>query len=165
MALIVESGIIVAGANAYASIASADSYHADRGNAWTGTTAQKTAALLAATAYLDGKYRNRWKGARVQPLVQLLEWPRAGVQVEGFAGFLYPYTTIPPEIVAATCELALRALTAPLAPDIAPGDRLVRKKIDVIEKEFAPSDFQTSYPVVDQLISRYLKSGNDAVRG
>lgn len=170
----VETGAIVSGANSYASIADADAYHAERGGAWTGTDAQKTAALLKATAYLDGKYRSRWKGYRVQPVTQALEWPRSSVEFDGYsfrnsyravASNYYPTNVIPPEIVAATCELAVRALAGPLAPDIAPGDRLVKKKIDVIEKEFAPGDFQTSYPVVEQLISRFLRSGNDAVRG
>lgn len=162
MPLTVETGAITPGANAYVSIAGADAYHADRGGTWTGTTAQKTAAILAATAYLDGKYRRRLKGVRRSPLQQSLEWPRLGVSVEGV---LFPSDTIPAEIVAATCELALRSLSAPLAPDVAPGDRIVKKKIDVIEKEFQPGDFQTSYPVVEQLIGRFLQSGNDAVRG
>lgn len=173
MALTVETGAVVAGANSYASIETADAYHADRGGAWAGTTAQKTAALINATAYLDGKYRRRWKGYRVQPINQSLEWPRATVSIDGvYLGHgndsefsYYPTDQVPPEIVAATCELALRALSGALAPDIAPGDRLIKKKIDVIEKEFAPGDFQTSYPAVEQIISRFLKGGNDAMRG
>lgn len=167
MPLTVETGEIVAGANSYVEIATCDAYHADRGNAWSGTTAQKTAAILKATAYLDGKYRARWRGERITYL-QSLEWPRVATAPDFVGTFTPGYfdgAPIPVGIIHATCELALRALAGPLAPDIAPGDRLVKKKIDVIEKEFAPGDFQTSYPVVDQLISRFLKSGNDAVRG
>lgn len=164
MALIVETGAIVEGANSYAAIADADAYHAERLNTeWTAaSTAQKTAALLNATVYLDGKYRNRWQGSRITVL-QPLEWPRYGVTVG--VGYLVAATTIPDAIKYATCELALRALSSPLAPDVAPSARVKRKKIDVIETEYVTGDFQTSYPVVDQLVSRYLRSGNDAVRG
>lgn len=165
MPLIVETGYIVAGANSYASIADADAYHSDRLNtAWAAaTTAQKTATLLKATAYLDGKYHRRWIGVRIYSQ-QPLDWPRA-IATPEFEGIFSGGVALPTEIVNATCELALRALSAPLAADVAPGDRLVRKKIDVIEKEFAPGDYQTSYPVVDQILNRLLLSGNDAVRG
>lgn len=165
MGITTETGSgTTSGANSYAAIADADAYHSDRLNtAWaTATEAQKTAALINATAYLDGKYRNRWIGQRVTSL-QPLEWPRYGVTVG--VGYLVSTTTIPDEIKYATCELALRALSSPLAPDVAPSARVKRKKIDVIETEYVTGDFQTSYPVVDQLVSRYLRSGNDAVRG
>jgi hypothetical protein len=177
MPLTIETGGITPGANAYADASLADPYHLDRGNAAWGsaTNGQKSAALINATAYLDGKYRNRFKGVRVQPVVQPLEWPRTGVDiVDGhrggaFSGYTYysnyPSNIIPPEVIAATCELALRALGGPLAADIAPGDRIAKEKVDIIETTFAPGDFTTTYQVVDQLVSRFLRSRNDAVRG
>lgn len=177
MALTVESGTGAAGGNSYAAIATADTYHSDRGNsAWAAaTTAAKTAALLNATAYLDGKYRHRWKGGRVNPVTQPLEWPRLGVNVESAVGGTplsrtnyysnYLSDTVPQEVIAATCELALRALTAPLAADITPRDRVKRKKIDVIETEYDTRSFATTYQVVDQLVSRFLKNPSEAVRG
>lgn len=173
MALTVELGNITAGANSYVAIADADAYHSDRLNAaWTAaSTAQKTAALINATAYLDGKYRKRWQGVRISSL-QPLEWPRvlASPALSSiYDGFVTIHetlsTVVPEEIKSATCELALRALSSPLAPDVAPSARVKRKKVDVIETEYVTGDFQTSYPVVDQLVSRYLRSGNDAVRG
>ena len=54
MALIVEDGSGLSGANSYASTAQADTYASDRGlTAWTGDTATKEAALIRATDYLE----------------------------------------------------------------------------------------------------------------
>ena len=177
MALLVETGAIIAGANAYADTSAADPYHLDRGNSAWGAAAseQKTAALINATAYLDGKYRLRFKGNRVQPVLQPLEWPRIGVDVvigvqgSAFTGHAYysnfPSNQIPPEIIMATCELALRALVGPLAADIAPTDRKVSEKVDVVETTYTAKDFTVTYQVVDQLVSRFLRNQNDLVRG
>lgn len=161
MPLTVETGAIVAGANSYVTVAE---FKAHVGSIATpaGTDTEIERWGILATRYMDGKYRFRLKGQRVLA-TQPLEFPRVGVDL-GFGRFLAS-NVVPQEWKDATCELMLRVAAGPLAPDVAPGDRLVKKKIDVIEKEFAPGDFQTSYPVVDQLISRYLKSGNDAVRG
>lgn len=177
MALVIENGTCVAGANSYVDIPTADTYHSDRGNAAWGAASdqQKTAALLAATAYIDGRYRMRWKGARVQPVFQPLEWPRLAVNMQSavmgtaFTGHNY-YSNylsnkVPPEVVYATCEAALRALTAPLAADIQPQDRLVREKLGPIESEWKPNDFTVTYQVIDQLLARFLKGQGDAMRG
>jgi hypothetical protein len=182
VALTVETGAIVTGAESYISAADATTYHTARGNTlWTGTDAVKEAALRRAAAYLDGHYRKRWKGQKVYPLTQAMEWPRAGVKVvdeqiyydvppsfydSEYSGFL-AITTIPQRLKDAQCELALRALSGDLAADATAGVK--REKIDVIETEYfagtAPG--QVAYPLVDQLLSDFLKpSGStDVVRG
>lgn len=175
MALVQETGTGVAGSNSYVTAAEV--------KAFIGTIALPAAtdseierAAILATRYLDGKYRDRWKGTRTVPTIQPLEWPRLAVNVgTGYipgqyvvdrqALYYYPSSQIPQEIKDATCELALRALIAPLAADIAATDRVKRKKIDVLETEYVTGNFQPSYPAVDQLISRFLRSGNDAIRG
>jgi hypothetical protein len=170
MALVIETGAIVAGAESYVSAADATTYHTARGNTlWTGTDAVKEAALRKATTYLDGKYRNRWKGYKVRPVpqdgvtTQALEWPRYDVVI---SDYIFPYDEIPQRLKDACCELALRALSAPLADDITAGVK--RERVDVIETEYfqgaAPG---TTYQIVDQLLSDYLKpSGSaDLLRG
>lgn len=169
--LTVETGSIVSGANSYVSAADATDYHTARGNsAWTGTDAVKEAALLKAAAYLDGHYRNRWKGCKVRPVpsdglaTQLMEWPRDYVEV---SGYLFPFDDIPQRLKDAQCELALIALSADLAPNISAG--IKREKVDVLETEyFAGSPAGTTvYTAVNNLLSDLLKSTNscDAVRG
>ena len=174
MSLTVETGAIVSGAESYVSASDCDTYHSNRGNtSWSSaTTANKEAALRKATAYVDGRYRNRWKGCRVDALIQPLEWPRANVPYENngervtYQSYL-PITTIPQRLKDAVCEAALRALSGELAPDI--DASLVRKKIDVLEWEYRPGAVpgQQTYQIIDQLLSDYLKpmGSCDAVRG
>jgi hypothetical protein len=162
--LIIEDGSQVEGAESYISAVDCTTYHTNNGNAlWTGTDAVKEAALRKATRYLDGHYRARWKGYKVSSLVQPLEWPRSNVEipgggVAGYAGFnnFLDSTTIPQRVKDACCELALRALSGELAAD---GSRNIkREKVDVLETEYFTGTVkgQTSYPVVDQLISDYI---------
>jgi len=176
--LTVEDGTIVAGAESYVSVTEADTYHTKRGNtAWTGEDAVKEAALLKAATYLDGEYRQRWKGVKVDWDEQVMEWPRAGVcvvddyqQVISY-GYLGPgflaETTIPQRLKDAQCELALRALSVELAPDST--GRVKREKVDVLETEWFDGEDSTSttYRVVEQLISDLLKpkGSGDVLRG
>lgn len=165
MALIIEDGTIVAGAESYVTAAEATTYHTARGNAaWTGTDTVKEAALLKAAAYLDGHYCNRFKGSKYQPLEQTMQWPRAGVFIDGHLLDAY---TIPQRLKDAQCELALIALSADLAPPVAAGVK--REKVDVLETEYfagAPAG-TTVYTVVNNLLADYLRPLNsrDVVRG
>lgn len=161
MALVIETGTGSATAQSYISAADATIYHAARGNSlWTGTDAVKEAALLKAATYLDGYYRNRWRGFKVLPTTQAMEWPRYDV-----APFMLS-DVIPQRLKDAQCELALRALTAELAAD-ATGN-IKREKVDVLETEyFANSVPKQVYTVVDQLLSDYITplGGGYVVRG
>lgn len=165
MALIVETGAIIAGADSYVSVTDCDTYHADRGNtAWTGTDAVKEHALRKAVAYLDGHYRNRLKGIMVDPIKQNLAWPRYDVVIDGVTLARSP---IPQRIRYAQCELALIALSADLAPNVSAGVK--REKVDVLETEYfagAPAG-TTVYTAVNNLLSDLLKpiNSSDLIRG
>lgn len=171
MALTIETGTASATSNSYISAADATTYHSARGNTlWTGADSVKEAALLKAAAYLDGHYRKRWKGQKVYPITQAMEWPRVGVRVvdtpqpyhdvppsfydNAYSGFL-AITTIPQRLKDAQCELALRALTGELSADGT--GNIKREKVDVLETEyFAGTVPKQVFPVVDQLLSDYL---------
>lgn len=168
MALTIETGAIVAGADSYVSAADATTYHVARGNAtWTGTDAVKEAALLKAAAYLDGHYRNRWKGDRVEPATQPMEWPRYGVCVSNAGGIFLDSNVIPQRLKDAQCELALIALSADLAPSVSAGVK--REKVDVLETEyFAGAPVGTTvYTAVNNLLADLLKpiNSSDVLRG
>lgn len=78
MALIVEDGTGLTGAESYASVEQADDYLSkrNRDSVWaTYTTAQKEGFLRAATEYLDAMCT--WRGL-VQTTTQSLGWPRTG---------------------------------------------------------------------------------------
>lgn len=147
--LVVETGTGAATSNSYISVIDAAAYHAARGNAFTGTDAVLEAALLKAATYLDGYYRARWRGFKVLPSTQAMEWPRYDV-----APFMLS-DVIPQRLKDAQCELALRALSGELAAD-ATGN-IKREKVDVLETEyFANSVPKQVYTVVDQLLSDYI---------
>ena len=172
MALIVETGAGVPGAESYLSLADADSWHSKRNNtAWSSAVdTQREAALRLATDYIDGHYRHRWHGWRVQPVNQSLEWPRYGVPVpgsrlrsgsafyDGFIGSIYlPSNQIPQRLKDAVCEAALRSLAGPLLADV---DQTVsREKVGPLETWYASGvDVATTYPAIDSLLSGLLLS-------
>ncbi|MEE9367037.1 MAG: DnaT-like ssDNA-binding protein [Dehalococcoidales bacterium] len=69
MSFIVENGTGVLTANALATVAFVTTYLTDRGreteNSWsTSTTAAQQAAIIAATDYIEGKYRDLFKGRK-----------------------------------------------------------------------------------------------------
>ena len=70
MALIVEDGTGVSGAESYISVVDADDYHTNHGNTSWGSadTTAKEIALRKASEYLDGKYGKRWLGIRMYPI-------------------------------------------------------------------------------------------------
>lgn len=157
MALVVENGNGLSGANSYATAAEADSYAADRGlAAWTGDTASKEAALIRATDYLEATYRGAWLGYRSTP-TQALSWPRTNVEVD-----LYPVPAniVPTPVKNATIEMAIRALTEDLLAD--QGQRVKREKVDVLEVEYADgSDATQRYPLVGRMLTPYIYGGSN----
>ena len=182
MPIIVELGSIVAGAESYVTVAEADTYHANRSNtAWTGADAVKEAALGRAAAYLDGHYRARWKGIRVHPVTQPMEWPRIGCVIVEDSGSLWhtghdagyggplcvPSDTIPQRLKDAQCELALRALSGELAVD--GENNILSKKVDVLETSYMAGSVkgQKQYQIVDQLLSDLIRPAGSgtAMRG
>lgn len=173
MSIIVEDGTIVTGAESYVTVDSADAYHSSRGNAdWSGLDQVKEAALRKAASFLDGYYRGRWKGYRVDPLNQRMEWPRESVCVDDVQSSIYgalclPSNVIPDRVKDAQCELALRAMSSDLAPDI--DGNIARERIDVIETEYFPGfgPGRPEYRAVEMLLSDLVRprGSNDVVRG
>lgn len=167
MALIVEDGTGLSTAEAYCSVADADTYHINRANAlWTGTDAAKEAALRKATEYLDGTFKMRWKGCRVLS-TQALDWPRIGVYNE--SGFYIPSESLPTSLVHATAELALRALTGTLDADIAVSGTVIQqqRKLGPLETNtrYTGTSQQPSYPLILKRIKDLIISGSKIVRG
>lgn len=158
MALVVEDGSGLANAESYLSVANTDSYLAVRGNpaAWTTlSVGDKEAALRAATKYIDVNYR--FKGTRVRR-EQALYWPRTGVDDGEFA---LDSNVLPSRLKDATAEMALRAASGDVLPDIAkPGSiRRERVKVSSIEKEteyFGGTSQAVEYREADLLLRPLL---------
>lgn len=164
MALSVETGAGIQGAESYAAVAIIDAYwaartHDARAAVWSAATApKKEGAAREATAYMDATWGPYYRGVR-RGYVQGLLFPRTGAKDD--AG--YPLPDMPPEAVAACCELAARAVAAPLAADIDMGARVksLSKKVGPIEKtteyfDGAGAALQTSYGIVESILAPLL---------
>jgi len=85
MALIIEDGSNVAGANSYVTVEEFQAFYVDRGNTTLAEAddEQVESALVKGSDYLSQKYRLLWKGSRANA-DQRLDWPRRGVDVPDF---------------------------------------------------------------------------------
>lgn len=101
--MIVEDGSIVANADSLVTEAFYVAYLAARG-ATAGATLDAEESLIVGTDYILGKYRGRWKGAKVNS-TQALDWPRVGVLDED--GYSVLSDAIPTRLKQAVCEAAL----------------------------------------------------------
>lgn len=169
MAFTPEDGTGLTGANSYITEAFADAYFLDRGNAvWAAAlSADKETALVRATDYIDKRFGTQFKGLKGSSS-QGLEWPRLGALDSD--GYLFNGTdAIPRQLQKATCEYALRALSAVLAPDNSNlGLIATKKKVGPIEIEnqFAHSSSGSvissaslkEYPEADLWIKELLNS-------
>ena len=176
MAIIVEDGSIVAGANAYASLTDLDTYHEDRGNtAWVNADDEtKEAAMLRATAGIESHYRDRWIGFKSNHndanAPQFLAWPRKAYKDETTAagfdtstmtpledndGIEIAVNSIPALVVQAYNEICLIEISEPfVSVRLSRNDMLKYQRVDVIEQEWlrnAPA--VTQFPHVDALLA------------
>lgn len=152
----------------YGTLEEANAYHAARLNAgWTGTDAEKLAALERGSDYIDLRYRVRYcggwasmfPGERTLGRGQDREWPRTGA--EDYDGNAIPDDEVPIEVEHATYEAALRELVSPgsLSPDFIPGTARTKVKVDVIEVTYAqPKDGDSPpnrpvIPMIDEIIA------------
>jgi hypothetical protein len=163
MALIVEDGTVVSGANSYVSQADADAYHLDRGNAaWSAlTSTQKDANLIKATQFIDSKYRSKWAGSLFN-ILQPLCWPRTFVT--DLSALLSESTLppIPPQLKYAVCEAALLFISTDLN---AATDRGVqREKVGEIETSYFDGGSRVDYSIISGLLVGLFKNTNTIIR-
>ena len=161
MSLIVEDGSRVAGANTYASVATIDAYHSDRGNTtWTGEDATKEAAILRAMTYIDGLC---WRGIKATQS-QTLEWPRG--YMEDRNGYSINSDVVPTVVVQALCEAALRELVDAGAtmPDASRDDVLNSMEIVGAVKMAwsAAAPTRTDFPIIKTLLKGLIAPSGGA---
>lgn len=167
MALIVENGSGLPDAEAFISVADADTYFTNRGvTAWAGSATVKEQALRKATDYMQGRYGHRWKGSR-KFSTQALAWPRVGVLDAD--DFSVSDSIVPTPVKNACAELAMRSLTTTLLPDdSSPGIKSEAVSIPgPISKsvQYAGSKTKTPYfPAVDDMLRAFLISNDYAER-
>lgn len=146
---------LVVGEDSYLALGDADAYFAARNvTGWTeAPTVAREAALMQASAYIDGSYA--FRGVIADP-GQVLSWPRFDAwDSEGrlVAG-------IPRRVEHATAELALIALAGDLLPPRERGGKVLKETVGPVEVEYAPdAPPGCSYPIVDLLLKPLLRSG------
>jgi hypothetical protein len=155
MALILEDGTGVTGANSYASLVEALAYHADHGNlTWaTSTDPLRTAALIRGSAAIDGIFGGRWQGTRMLE-DQGLDWPRVGAyDRDGFY-----LDDLPDAVKNMAMEAAIVELDNPGALSQKATTGLSEQTIGLITQKWKGSSGAnaTAYPAIFQAGSRIL---------
>lgn len=164
MALVAEDGTGVVGAESYASVAALDAWWVARSHkayaaTWAalGTPAKEGSAREAA-AYLDARYGARYRGER-KTSTQGLLWPRVGpddedgnpTAVVGADGFDLP--NLPTQLLPAMAEIAVRAASTELAPDIGAEGLVKTHKLGDAAVTFQDANLQTgAAAVIDRSI-------------
>jgi hypothetical protein len=147
-------------AEAYCTIAMADSYHSARGNvAWAALTeAQKEIALRLGADYLQSVYRTRWAGERATD-AQALDWPRYNApKPDGQGYYWYTNTELPIEIIRANAELALKSVSGALIEDLA--QEIASESVGPISTSYVQgASRQVKYAAVERLIAPLLCHG------
>lgn len=170
MALIVEDGTGVAGAESPQSVADADLWLASTGKTVSGTDLQKEGWCRIASLFMEGRFGIRLEGYRSFPATQGLSFPRVGAYRQVGSGFRWPIqpNEMPVEWLLAHAELYYRASLSQLVPDTPKGGAVIVFKVGPIEQQFQPPGDTPgkNYEWIDLLLSPIIGSNTgQCVRG
>lgn len=133
MALIVEDGTGVIGANTYISLAEAKDFAASRGKPFVGDDLQVEGYVIIAKDYLEG-FRGQYSGKKATS-TQALQYPRINAFIDGE---LFPVNAIPRELKNAQCQLCIDC--EEMGGDLLPshdGYAIAAETVDVLKIEYA----------------------------
>lgn len=116
-------------------------------------------ALIVASEWMDGAYRNQFMGLKIGARNQIREWPRSGV--EDMNGYSVDSASIPIEVQNAAYEAALRQLQTPgsFFKDFTPSKYsrvAISGAIDVTFNNGSALDFQLQLPAVGIILAPLL---------
>lgn len=115
--LVPETGTGLANANTFATDAEYQAYCNDHGYAASDDADTRAIALITAAEYLRNEDRYVYRGQRVSD-TQRLPFPRSGVVVLYGTGAVFPSNVVPGALKDAQCELAYRAQSTVIQPDL-----------------------------------------------
>lgn len=155
MALLVETGAGIVGANSYLTVEELRAFATDRGLTLPTDPTAVEALLVQAADFLDTK---QYIGTRLTD-EQGLSWPRSGTKYQTTDDpVVY---IIPANLKRAQCFLAIEAVNGSLTPAVRPG-KYVKTKVDVLYVQFA-SDADRAAGIrmrnVDDLLAPLLSVG------
>jgi len=157
MPVIIENGSGVAGANSYATVAEARAYATARGLSLPVADGDVEKALVLACDKLESY---RYKGNKTSE-DNLLQWPRVKVFV-GASTEPLASDNIPSRLIAAQCQFACESANGTELQPTGTGREVVRKKVDVLETEYAPTGSGSVTPKFNKaeaLLAPLLASG------
>lgn len=166
MALTVEDGTGLVGADAYISVANADTYFLASANAtWAAAASPaKEVAIIKATRYIEKRFGTKWKGL-IASSEQALGWPRRYVYDERGTELV---DQVPVQIARACAEYAVQALANPLIPEtvypIADGAPVPFGRINRKVEKVGPVYEETYYSISGVHASK-VGSGSSLVDG
>lgn len=165
MALIIEDGTAKADSNAYAILTTVDAYLAETGRvttAWDAlaSDAAREERITQATWYLDAVYGGRFIGTK-RTFEQSLEWPRISALTRD--GFYLPSDAVPLQLIRAVSELANRAASVALMPDLQSGATKQSKvkvgPLEIAESFADPEDRNPIFGIVEGMLDVLTLSG------
>jgi hypothetical protein len=162
MALVVEDGTGVAGANVYADVAAADLWYADLADtAWAAlTVAAKETALIQGCRYCDNQQIYPLASTKTTA-IQSLQWPRPTASYWGGEP-LIPPNVVPVEVVRANIVAAGLYASGSLPSADQGGLQVIREKVDVLEVQYAAPQNTTPEVIGATTLTKF---GHPAVTG
>lgn len=166
MALIIEDGTIVVGANSYVTVAEAKAYAISRGENFPTVDTQIETLLYNAMDYVEA-YRSQFSGQKVET-TQATQWPRLNVTIDGND---FPSDQIPNELKQAQCQLAVdKYAIGDLTPST-DGYAVSMEKVDVIEVQYASGGrlsgqslpAEPTFPKADTFLEPLLKNSGSVL--
>lgn len=140
MALVIEDGSIVAGAESFATAAELVTYAANFGRTIPADAAAQEALLRRAALQMSAM---NWKGGLVSEL-QALSWPRYDVYRENW---IVPSDSIPAQIKAGQMALATEVYADDLAPPELKKGPVVRNRVEgAVDVQYGQASTQVSRP-------------------
>ncbi|MCY1388623.1 hypothetical protein D9M71_33980 [compost metagenome] len=140
MALTIETGQIVAGADSFATVEELVAYAADYGRVIPADTSARESILRRAYLQMDVL---PWKGQAQSP-DQTGSWPRVGVVKNGFT---VPESTIPDQIKAGQMALATEIHTDDMAPPELKKGAVTKERVEgAVERQYAEAKGYVSRP-------------------
>lgn len=156
MALVIEDGSGVAGANSYIGVTAARAYASARGLSLPAADADVEVLLVKAMDYIEA-FRTEFQGLKTDA-TQALQWPRTGATLDGYE---VASDTIPTVLASAQAQLAADANLQELMPT-GTGREVVMEKVDVISVQYAESGDTNPQPIftkAEALLKPLLKRG------
>lgn len=157
MALVIETGAVVPGANSWVTLAEIDAYHTARGTAgWIAIIADPTREVFAlkAAQQMEVRYRTMWHGKKAGGS-QPMSWPRINVYDED--GYEIPINTVPQLVKNAQCEVAelIRAGSSLVQAEVSASQASVSSEsVGPISISYGRSTQMVSYfPFVDEMLA------------